>query len=273
MKTIKTNYNSHFCSWLNNETEMQSLGLSESFSWQWFITMTSKDTMTKNGARLAIGRFLSLYLYESKTSDVECLWVAEPHQQGKKGYHIHALLRTRWPMPKQSERVHNLALLLDDVYQRAMGLSPLNYGTNPQYLDKRGRLTNKHRFRAEGYTKERGAYCAKYITKYLDDARLLWDYATLTSEELTRKSPDFLGESESNHERDAKGNWDKKWAKLRTKAIKRANQLRSGEKLIYLSQLNSRAQLNWAKFSKLRMTEKELELEYIFSPDKGVNVY
>ena len=64
---VNTRYKQQFINWLNSETEMQKLGLSDVFEWQWFITMTSKDTMTKNGARLAMTRFLAMYLQESKT--------------------------------------------------------------------------------------------------------------------------------------------------------------------------------------------------------------
>ena len=270
MNTITTKYKKEFVNWLNNEAEMQKLGLSDLFEWQWFITMTSKDTMTKNGARLAMTRFLGLYLYESKTEDVQCLWVTEPHNQGKNGYHIHALLQTRWPVPQERRRELQLALMLDDIYQRAMGLSPVHGYNGTEYLGRDGKNTNKHRFRAEPYSKARGAYCVKYITKEPD---MLWEFAHVRINEIKSTQPDFLGELDGEHLKDAKGNWDKKWARMRTQAIKRANELRSGENIVRLNQLNGRAHLNWAKFAKMRASENELELEHYFKPRKGVLVF
>jgi len=178
---VTTKYKREFLQWLNSEHSSQLVGNGEVFNWQWFITMTSKDTMTRNGARLAITRFLALYLQETKTEEVTCFWVTEPHNQGKDGYHVHALLQTKWPMPESKQRVHNLALMLDDVYQRAMGIQPITewcegaYTT--KYKDKQGRYTQKHRFRAESYSKARGEYCAKYITKGASD----WEFARVNS--------------------------------------------------------------------------------------------
>ena len=135
MYEVTTKYQQNFLQWLNSETESQKLGLSNVFDWQWFITMTSKDTMTKNGARLMMTRFLGMYLNETKTDDVQCFWVAEPHNLGKDGYHVHALLQTKWKVPNNKRSELNLALMLDDIYQRAMGVTPagLDYKGNMRY--------------------------------------------------------------------------------------------------------------------------------------------
>ena len=124
MYEVTTKYQQNFLQWLNSETESQQLGLSNVFDWQWFITMTSKDTMTKNGARLMMTRFLGMYLNETKTAEVQCFWVAEPHNLGKDGYHVHVLLQTKWKVPDNKRSELNLALMLDDIYQRAMGVRP-----------------------------------------------------------------------------------------------------------------------------------------------------
>lgn len=271
MKTIKTTYKQNFLQWLNNEHECQKLALSDTFDWQWFITMTSKDTMTRNGARLAMNRFLALYLQESKTDEVQCLWVAEPHNQGKNGYHIHALLQTKWPVPKERARELNLALMLDDIYQRAMGLSPYLMTKETKYLDKQGKFTQKHRFRAERYSKARGKYCIKYITKERDCD---WEFARVTQACLdVTSATDFTSNSDLEDPKDLKGNWEKKHARMRTKALKRAMELRKGERIYQLNSLVRQAELNWAKFSKLRSSSYELETEYTFTPSKGVIVF
>lgn len=269
-KGVKTKYDREFINWLNSESEAQKLGLSDSFDWQWFITLTSKDTMTLNGARLAMTRFLGLYLTETKTDEVQCLWVAEPHNQGKNGYHVHALLQTRWPVPTERQRELQLALMLDDVYQRAMGLSPWHLGNNTQYLDKFGRNTNKHRFRAERYCKARGEYCVKYITKESD---VLWEFARVTSQELAVTANTEYGHIDDDSPKDCKGNWEKKVARLRTKELKRANELRKGEKMIYLNSLTRQAELNWAKFAKLRTNNDSLETEHYWVHKPGVLVW
>ena len=267
---LTTQYDKEFVQWLNSESEAQKLGLSDVFNWQWFITLTSKDTMTKNGARLAMTRFLGLYLKESKTDEVTCLWVAEPHNQGKKGYHVHALLQTRWPVPQSKERAHNVALMLDDIYQRAMGLSPWQMDKSTMYLDKFGNITNKHRFRADVYSKARGEYCVKYITK-ADE--VLWEFARVTSDEIAVTGQEFYGSIDDDSLKDCKGNWEKKSARLQTKALKKANELRKGEKLIYLNQLRNQAELNWAKFSKLRASKNQLITEHVFQAKPGVLVF
>ena len=268
---VTTKYQKNFVQWLNNEAEMQKLGLSGVFDWQWFITMTSKDTMTKNGARLAMTRFLGLYLQETKTSEVQCFWVAEPHNQGKNGYHIHAILQTKWPVPKEQKRELQLALMLDDIYQRAMGISrgPIGRFGEFEYFDKWGRVTSKHRFRAERYSKARGAYCAKYITK----GAALWEFARVTQDEVQVTATfDEEGIAE-NLERDCKGNWNKKKARLRTKELIRATSFRKGHDLMYLSELVKGADLNFAKFAKFRSKPDELEITMAFEPKDGVKIY
>lgn len=272
---VSTKYQQNFVQWLNNEAEMQRLGLSKVFNWQWFITMTSKDTMTKNGARLAMTRFLGLYLQETKTSEVQCFWVAEPHNQGKNGYHIHAILETKWPVPEERKRELQLALMLDDIYQRAMGVTPIEIGVDgkPMYLDKWGRETAKHRFRAERYSNARGAYCAKYITK----SAALWEFARVTQHEMQVAAQDelWISSPEDNHERDCKGNWNKKTARLRTKEYIRANEFRKGEKILSLRELLGEAEYNYAKFAKLRTKQSpgELEITMHFEPKPGIKIY
>lgn len=264
---LSTKYKTEFEAWLNSESEAQKLGLSEVFDWQWFITLTSKDTMTLNGARLAMSRFLGLYLKESRTDEVTCLWVAEPHNQGKKGYHVHALLQTRWPIPKERQRVHNLALMLDDIYQRAMGLSPFTMDMSTMYLNKAGNITRKHRFRAEEFSKARGRYCVKYITKNRED--VLWEFARVQARESLSTAP----VSQEDFAKDCKGNWDKKVARLRTKALKKANELRKGEQMVHLSQLRNRAELNWAKFAHLRASKNELQTIHEYNANSGILVF
>ena len=269
---VNTRYKQQFINWLNSETEMQKLGLSDVFNWQWFITMTSKDTMTKNGARLAMTRFLAMYLQESKTEEVQCFWVAEPHNQGKDGYHIHALLQTQWPTPPEKGRQKNLALMLDDIYQRAMGVVPIgiNYEGKMQYTDKWHRPTTKHRFRAESYARARGEYCAKYILK--DTA--LWEFARVTQSRRASDSVDVLDQFDpENPQRDCKGNWDKKAARLRTRELSRALALKKGEDIVSLKKLVGRSETNFAIFSKLRATKHELDITMHFRPSNGVKVY
>ena len=270
---VSTKYQQNFVQWLNSEAEMQKLGLSEVFNWQWFITMTSKDTMTKNGARLAMTRFLGLYLQETKTSEVQCFWVAEPHNQGKNGYHIHAILETKWPMPKEKAKEFNLALMLDDIYQRAMGITVIPIGNDGKshYLDKWGRDTMKHRFRAEVYTNERGSYCAKYITK----GAALWEFARVTQDEVQVTAQDELWKEDpkTSDEVDCKGNWNKKTARLRTREQIKALSIRKGEKIISLRQLLGEADYNYAKFSKLRTTPGSLEITMNFEPKPGIKIY
>lgn len=268
---VTTKYKQEFTGWLNNEAEMQKLGLSKVFNWQWFITMTSKDVMTKNGARLAMTRFLGLYLQETKTEEVTCFWVAEPHNQGKTGYHIHAILETKWPVPKERARELQLALMLDDIYQRAMGVSPgpIDSEGKTQYFDKFGRMTNKHRFRAEPYSNARGAYCAKYITK----GAILWEFARVTQSEA-RVTATFDEEGTlENLDKDCKGNWNKKKARLRTKELIRAMSFRKGHDLLHLSDLIRGADLNFAKFAKFRANKREIEITMAFEPKAGVKVY
>lgn len=270
---VTTKYQQNFVQWLSNEAEMQKLGLSKVFNWQWFITMTSKDTMTKNGARLAMTRFLGLYLQETKTSEVQCFWVAEPHNQGKNGYHIHAILETKWPVPQERKRELQLALMLDDIYQRAMGLTciPIGKDGKSQYFDKWGRDTSKHRFRAESYSKARAAYCAKYITK----GAALWEFARVTQQELQVTAQDELwNEAGDKSEKDCAGNWNKKTARLRTKEQIRARSFRKGEKLISLRELLGEAEYNYAKFAKLRAKSPgELEITMHFEPKPGIKIY
>jgi hypothetical protein len=273
MVRSKTKYQKEFSQWLNSTHELQKLGLSDVFNWQWFLTMTSKDTMTLNGARLMMTRFLSLYLSESKTNEVSCLWVAEPHNQGKLGYHVHAIMQTQWPIPEEDSRRHKIALLIDDIYQRAMGLAPITKHDYPQYLDRYGKTTNKHRFRAEPYSKARGEYCVKYLTK---EYGVLWEFARVTHTECAEDEftgPNGLSQSSFGAPKDVKGNWDKKWARLRTKQIKHANELRKGNEMVRINQLVKQAELNYAKWSKLRANEKELELEFVFKPKPGYIVY
>ena len=270
---VSTKYQQNFVQWLNSEAEMQKLGLSEVFNWQWFITMTSKDTMTKNGARLAMTRFLGLYLQETKTSEVQCFWVAEPHNQGKNGYHIHAILETKWPMPKEKSKEFNLALMLDDIYQRAMGITviPIGEGGKSQYFDKWARPTSKHRFRAEVYTNERGSYCAKYITK----GAALWEFARVTQQELqvTAQNELWKEEPKTSDEVDCKGNWNKKVARLRTREQIKALSIRKGEKIISLRELLGECDYNYAKFAKLRSRPGELEITMHFEPKPGIKIY
>jgi len=270
---VNTKYQQNFVQWLNNEAEMQKLGLSNVFNWQWFITMTSKDTMTKNGARLAMTRFLGLYLQETKTSDVQCFWVAEPHNQGKNGYHIHAILETKWPVPQDRKRELQLALMLDDIYQRAMGVTPIQVANGgPMYLDKWGVETQKHRFRAERYSNARGAYCAKYITK----GAALWEFARVTQKELQVTAHDELWkETGDMSEKDCAGNWNKKVARLRTKEHIRALQFRKGENILSLRELLGECDYNYAKFAKLRVKQEpaELEMTMHFEPKDGVKIY
>lgn len=273
MVRSKTKYQKEFTQWLNSSHELQKLGLSDVFEWQWFLTMTSKDTMTLNGARLMMTRFLSLYLSESKTQEVTCLWVAEPHNQGKLGYHVHAILQTQWPVPKESHRAHKIALLLDDIYQRAMGLCPIIKHESTDYLDRFGKNTNKHRFRAEPYSKARGEYCVKYLSK---EYNVLWEFARITQaelEELDVLAHDELSQSSFEAPKDVKGNWDKKYARLRTKQIKRANELRKGHDMARISDLVKTAELNFAKWSKLRANDNTMELEFEFKPNPGYIVY
>lgn len=262
---VTTKYKQEFLQWLNSEHAAQRLGNAESFNWQWFITMTSKDTMTRNGARLAITRFLGLYLQETKTDEVTCFWVTEPHNQGKDGYHVHALLQTKWPMPKESKRVHNLALMLDDVYQRAMGVIPsgIDYQGKQIYKTRHGKVTSKHRFRAESYSKARGEYCAKYITKGASD----WEFARVTSETLQcngnvfeEQSSVFVEGSPEDSLKDCKGNWNKKAARLRTRHEKMRRSLATGEKLLHLKQLKEGAELEYAKLIKFTHSQSTLEL-------------
>lgn len=264
---VTTKYKQEFLQWLNSEHPSQLVGNGEIFNWQWFITMTSKDTMTKNGARLAITRFLGLYLQETKTEEVTCFWVTEPHNQGKDGYHVHALLQTKWPMPESKDRVHNLALMLDDVYQRAMGLEPLTVYQEGQYQqlyrDKQGRYTNKHRFRAESYSKARGEYCAKYITKGASD----WEFARVNSTILEQSGQIvgsqggvFMEGSPEDNPKDCKGNWNKKAARLRTRHEKFRRKLITGEKVLRLQQLRKESELEYAKLIKFTHSPTSLEL-------------
>jgi len=272
MNEVTTKYKQNFLHWLNSEHEMQKLGLSKVFKWQWFITMTSKDTMTKNGARLAMTRFLGMYLQETKTEDVQCFWVAEPHNQGKDGYHIHALLETRWPVPETKPRELKVALLLDDVYQRAMGVTPAGLDGNGKmsYLDKWGKPTNKHRFRAERYAKARGEYCAKYITK----GASLWEFARVTQDEVQVTAQNELWhEVPEMNVRDCKGNWNKKYARMQTIAHKRANELKMRENSISLKSLLGESELNYAKFSKFRSSPESLEISMLFEPKAGTKIY
>jgi hypothetical protein len=213
-----------------------------------------------------------MYLQETKTEDVQCFWVAEPHNQGKDGYHIHALLETRWPVPKTKKRELQVALLLDDVYQRAMGVTPAGIDGNGKtnYLDKWGNPTNKHRFRAEAYAKARGEYCAKYITK----GAALWEFARVTQDEVQVTAQDELWqETPGMNERDCKGNYNKKKARLQTIAQKKRTELLSGEKIISLKSLLGEAELNYAKFSKFRSTPKTLEISMLFEPKAGTKIY
>lgn len=258
-----TKYRQEFTQWLNSETEMQRLGLSDTFEWQWFVTMTSKDVMTKNGARLAMTRFLGQYLLESQTSEIQCFWVAEPHGQGKEGYHMHALLQTKWPVPKERKRELNLALMLDDIYQRAMGVyvESVDFNGKTTYTDRFGRETRKHRFRAEAYAKTRGEYCAKYITKEED---VLWEFArvTLTDVERTAKPNDFYQEENQEQEKlDVKGNFCKKTARERTRRLKHSLNLAMGEKTIKLKNAVSLSEQNYISYSKLRASKTTLELD------------
>ena len=266
-----TKYRQEFTQWLNSETEMQRLGLSDTFEWQWFVTMTSKDTMTKNGARLAMTRFLGQYLLESQTEEIQCFWVAEPHGQGKEGYHMHALLQTKWPVPKERRRELNLALMLDDIYQRAMGVyvESVDFNGKTKYTDRFGRETNKHRFRAEAYAKTRGEYCAKYITKEED---VLWEFArvTLTEVERTAKPQDFLWESAQAEDKvDAKGNFCKKTAREYTRNLKHSLNLAMGEKTIKLKNAVSLSEQNYISYSKLRATKTSLEVECTLKSNRG----
>ena len=273
MYEVTTKYQRNFRDWLNNETAVQKLGLSNVFEWQWFITMTSKDTMTKNGARLMMTRLLGMYLNETKTAEVQCFWVAEPHNQGKDGYHVHALLQTMWPVPEAKHRELQLALMLDDIYQRAMGVTPIGIGYNGQqrYIDKWGNPTSKHRFRAERYAKARGEYCAKYVTK----GASLWEFARITQDEVQVIAQQFEEEGRpvDSTERDCKGNWNKKLARQRTRDIIRANSFRKGEVLISLRELLGEADLNFAKFSKFRSSSDSLEIGMCFEPKPGIKVF
>lgn len=270
---ITTKYKQEFTNWLNSEAEMQKLGLSDVFDWQWFITMTSKDTMTKNGARLAMTRFLGQYLLESKTAEVQCFWVAEPHSQGKEGYHIHALLQTKWPVPKQRKRELQLALMLDDIYQRAMGVYVAGETSEgrTRYVDRFGNETNKHRFRAESYAKERGEYCAKYITK---GEGVLWEFARVTQSELDRlENESYLWESGEVTERDKKGNYCKKSARQATRERKRALSIAMGEKQIRLRSELATSHENYIKFAKLRASKHALEVEGMVLPTSSMIYY
>jgi hypothetical protein len=272
MYEVTTKYQQNFLQWLNSETESQKLGLSDVFEWQWFITMTSKDTMTKNGARLMMTRFLGMYLNETKTEDVQCFWVAEPHNLGKEGYHVHALLQTKWKVPNNKRSELNLALMLDDIYQRAMGVTPagLDYKGNMRYLDKWGHPTNKHRFRAERYAKTRGEYCAKYVTK----SASLWEFARITQDEVSVIGQQFEMEGNSEMtEKECNGNWNKKLARKQTRDINRTNSIRSGNKLVRLKELLGTSELNFAKFSKLRYTERSLEIGMAFEPKPGIKIF
>ena len=272
MYEVTTKYQRNFTQWLNNETEVQKLGLSNVFEWQWFITMTSKDTMTKNGARLMMTRFLGMYLNETKTAEVQCFWVAEPHNQGKDGYHVHALLQTTWPVPADNKRALQLALMLDDIYQRAMGVTPVGIGYNGvmRYIDKWGAQTNKHRFRAERYAKARGEYCAKYVTK----GASLWEFARVTQKELqvTAQRFEMEGISEMT-ERDCSGNWNKKLARKQTRDFLRVNSFRKGDALLSLKNLRGENDLNLAKFSKFRSSKEHLEIGMCFEPKSGIKVF
>jgi hypothetical protein len=264
---VSTKYQKEFVNWLNNETLAQQLGMSDVFNWQWFITMTSKDTMTKNGARLAMTRFLGLYLKESKTDEVTCFWVAEPHAQGKNGYHIHALLQTKWPTPQEKSRSLQVALMLDDIYQRAMSVTPgpIDIEGRTTYYDKWGKITSKHRFRAEPYSNARGAYCAKYITKGFAD----WEFARVSQSETQEIGQLFTeGDPVDNHERDCKGNWNKKLARQRTSQLKRSLELQKGEKIISLRKLLQQSEYNYVKLSKFRHSKDCLELTHIYE-DNG----
>lgn len=255
MRYFELNYDpigfeSELVNWLCNETAEVKTGEVEPFEWQWFITMTSKDVMTKNGARLAITRFLGLYLQESKTDEVTCFWVIEPHKQGKKGWHIHALLQTKWPVPLERRKELNLALMLDDVYQRAMGLR-VEFGTEkPTYIDQRGRITSKHRFRAERFTNTRAKYCAKYLRK---EQRAEWEFARVRYNALAENEQGDLVCT-----KDLKGNWDKREARLRTNEAKRANELRKGLDVVRLKNL-----VNGYEQSRVRLVKFKAETRRI----------
>jgi len=267
----RINYRKEYQNWLSNKSPMQIEGLSGRFDWDWFITLTSKEVMTANGARMACSRFLGLYLSESKTKECSAFWVAEPFTQGRKGYHVHLLLDTKWPVPKERKRALDLALLLDDIYQRSMGIKCLGLDDQMrmEYRDRRGMRTNKHRFRAEPFSNARGEYCAKYVLK--NDCP--YEFARITNEELEVMShsrglvlPDEMNERELN------GNLNKRLARRQTKAVKRAYEVREGQRRIILRDLLGEAHYNYAKFSKLRMNTNELQLEYSFRPEVGVRV-
>jgi hypothetical protein len=162
--------------------------------------------------------------------------------------------------------------MLDDIYQRAMGVTPagLDYKGNMRYLDKWGNPTNKHRFRAERYAKTRGQYCAKYVTK----SASLWEFARITQDEVQVIGQQFEVESNSEMtEKECNGNWNKKLARQQTRDINRTNSIRSGNKLVRLKELLGTAELNFAKFSKLRYTERSLEIGMAFEPKPGIKIF
>lgn len=266
----RINYRKEYQNWLVNKSQMQELGLSGRFEWDWFITLTSKEVMTANGARLACSRFLGLYLSETKTKECSAFWVAEPFTQGRKGYHVHLLLDSKWPVPKERKRALDLALLLDDIYQRSMGIQccGLDDTMRMEYRDSRGFRTNKHRFRAEPFSNARGEYCAKYVLK----SNCPYEFARITNEELgVMSQPDLVLPDEMN-ERERNGNLNKRLARRQTRAVKRAYDVREGTRRIILRDLLGEANYNYAKFSKLRMNTNELQLEYEFKPKVGVRV-
>ena len=266
----RINYVREYKDFLINRSPMQKLGLSKNFDWGWFITLTSKEVMTKNGARLCVSRYLGLYLSESKTKEVTAFWVAEPFTQGRKGYHVHLLLETQWPVPKQSNRALDLALLMDDIYQRSMGIRCLGLDSQMrmEYRDRYNNRTNKHRFRAEPFSNARAEYCAKYVLK--NDCP--YEFARVTSDEINVTGADALVLPEEMNERERNGNLNKRLARRQTKAVKRAYELREGHRRIKLRDLLGEAEYNFALFSKLRMNENQIQLEYSFAPKEGVRV-
>lgn len=266
----RINYVKEYQQFLTNKSEMQKLGLSKNFEWDWFITLTSKEVMTKNGARLAVSRYLGLYLSESKTKQCTAFWVAEPFTQGRDGYHVHLLLDSEWPVPNERKRALDLALLLDDIYQRSMGITchGLDEENRMEYRDRYNKRTNKHRFRAEPFSNARGEYCAKYVTKVHSE----YEFARVTNEELGVTCTDGVEMPVEMTERERNGNWNKRLARRQTRAVKRAYDLREGHRRIKIRDLLGEANYNYARFSKLRLNSNSLQMEYLFNPEEGVRV-
>jgi hypothetical protein len=74
-------------------------------------------------------------------------------------------------------------------------------------------------------------------------------------------------------EKECNGNWNKKLARQQTRDINRTNSIRSGNKLVRLRELLGTAELNFAKFSKLRYTERSLEIGMAFEPKPGIKIF